>query len=173
MPSGNPVWQPTEVPEWADDGTSLVAPVQTLSAVVEPNQGKKHAGFGPGEKPAAQHLNWFMFYVYWWLLWLQDLPNLNFTSAGAQPIGPWTNNHVFNGNGGLPWERDAELACRTAHFRRLRRDGGDGFMEIEVGAAGGSRRDDEARNPEPHRDPADECCAGPRRALRLPVEGHG
>ena len=57
---------------------------------------------------------------------------------------------------GLSRERDAELARGAPHVWRLGRDGRDGLMEVEVRTTGGSRRDDEAGDAEPHSDPADQ-----------------
>ena len=73
----------------------------------------------------------------------------------------------------LAGKRDVELPRGLPHFGRLGRHGGDRLVEVEVGAAGRTRGDDEAGDAEPHGHATDEARARARRPLRLAVEGHG
>lgn len=77
-----PVTKPTVVPQWssAADGSSPVN-------IVEPLAGKLAVGFQQEEKPPAEYLNWLLYRIFLWCLWLQDITNQALT---------WTGIHQFN-----------------------------------------------------------------------------
>lgn len=54
--------KPTQTTEWCSD-----------ASYVEPSAGKKVVGFDPAERPPAQYLDWIIFTIELWLLWLDAI----------------------------------------------------------------------------------------------------
>ncbi len=84
---------PGTVPRWADTGGA---------AVTDPPSAKKDIGFIVAEKPPAQYLNWLLFWLYQWILYLSGLSgefihwSVGATFAQATPN---TNAVEATGNG--------------------------------------------------------------------------
>ncbi|RKI39183.1 hypothetical protein D7Y27_22500 [Corallococcus sp. AB004] len=85
MPIGSPLPKPSKVPRWATTAPT----VEQLSqqGIVEPNEGKKDTGWLLGDRPPAQHFNWFWNLVGRWLAYLDDFPNQEVTWRGKQSFG--------------------------------------------------------------------------------------
>lgn len=58
--------RPADLPEWADGGSALVT---------TPTSGKKAIGWVPGERPAAQYLNYLFLRAYQWLSYFNAFLN--------------------------------------------------------------------------------------------------
>lgn len=55
--------KPTVLPEWNSDGTNRTTP----------SAGQQDTGWISGQKPPSSYFNWWMYYVYMWLLWLDGI----------------------------------------------------------------------------------------------------
>lgn len=89
-------------------GTSTTGPAGTGQTIDNPganqvvwqwvtaNPVTKDSGWLPNGQPPAQVFNWLFYWIYQWLLWVQDLANQNFTATGSNPVGPWTGLHQFS-----------------------------------------------------------------------------
>lgn len=73
-----PVSKPSELPEWASNGPGV-------ADITDPLSTKKQTGWvGGTEKPAHDYFNWWMYTVWLWCTWLNDITNQAFTWAAAQ-----------------------------------------------------------------------------------------
>lgn len=75
--------KPTKLPRWATDPDTTV----------EPNEGKKDAGFVRSERPPARFFNWFFNLVYQWIQYLNDPvgtgsgPGMKATGGSGSGVG--------------------------------------------------------------------------------------
>ncbi len=74
--------QPADLPEWADGGSARL---------VKPTSAKRQKGFGVGEHPLSEFLNWWMNLVYLWVVYLQAWV----AYWKALPPGAWQFIGVF------------------------------------------------------------------------------
>jgi hypothetical protein len=84
---------PTEDVSWATDDNYPAGPAvwNGTPTKTEPSSGRKAEGWEPNQKPPAQEMNWWMWAVYTWIVYIADFIANIFTTAHE-----WTDTQTFD-----------------------------------------------------------------------------
>jgi hypothetical protein len=103
--------KPTKLPEWASTVSA------DTTRVVEPTEGKKDVGFKTQEKPAAQLLNWLLYIIYTWCVYLDEFLSDAHTWTGAQTFsGAVTTNTITQNSRPLHGNIEDNLGLSCAAY---------------------------------------------------------
>ena len=72
--------KPSKLPEWNSGGSNRV----------EPSSGTKGTGYATGDRPTSGVLNWLLYFIYSWIVWLDGV-----TGGTIADAITWAALHTF------------------------------------------------------------------------------
>lgn len=100
-------------PAIIDDAVQWIYTADSEAQITTPSAGQLDTGWIPGQRPPAQFLNWFMWTVYRWLLWLKQYTGEIIWAARTDRTNTFTEPQIIDADPELAGMATALIDLQT------------------------------------------------------------